>query len=207
MIIEIEDKKMKKYITIIAILLLFAIGCSEQTSINSPDDTLSKVSATEPNWISMPTVKTTTRMSVMSTPLFQVNKDIDGNKGGKLNIDQRYPGGPFGEIKVKAELAFPSGAFQGTKYITMIVDTAFGLATFLPHAYFSKNAKYNAEIVGLDLTGVDPQNVGFVYQAEDGTYEYIDYTKVEVDLRIGKLKVRDAMLPHFSRYGFVNKNL
>ena len=187
-------------------LLLFAIGCSEQTSINSQDDTLNKVSAKEPNWISMPTVKTATRMSVMSAPLFQVNKDIDGKKGGRLNIDQRYPGGPFGEIKVKAELVFLSGAFEGTKYITMIIDTAYGLATFMPHAYFNKSAKYNAEIVGLDLTCVDPQNVGFVYQAEDGSYEYIDYAKVEVDLRIGKLKVRDAMLPHFSRYGFVNKN-
>ena len=75
----------------------------------------------------------------------------------------------------------------------------------LTHISIKDEQIYNAEFLGLDLTGVDSKNVGFVYQAEDGSYEYIDYSKIEVDIKSGKLKVRDARLPHFSRYGFVSK--
>ena len=185
----------------IVMLLLFAIGCSERTSINSPE---TNVLTQEPNWISLPNMNGENGMSVMSMPIFQASKEIDGKTGGKIRIDEKYLGGPLGEVKVKAELEFPKDAFVGSKNITMILDTQFGLATFSPHAYFDKDAIYNVEFIGLDLTGLDSKNVGFVYQAEDGSYEYIDYSKIEVDIKNGRLKVRDAKLPHFSRYGFVN---
>ena len=42
---------MKKYISIIVLLSLFVIGCSEQTSINSP---VNNVNTNEPNWIALP---------------------------------------------------------------------------------------------------------------------------------------------------------
>jgi len=191
---------MKKYISAIVFVSLFAVGCSEQTSVNSPVNK----NTSEPNWVSLPNINAKSGMSVMSMPIFQASALIDGEKGGKIKIDEKYDG-PNGEVKVKAELEFPKDAFVGSKYITMILDTQFGLATFSPHAYFDKDAIYNVEFVGLDLTGVNPKNVGFVYQAEDGSYEYIDYSKIEVDIKNGKLKVRDARLPHFSRYGFIRK--
>ena len=195
------NKTMRRYIYLFTLLALFVVGCSEQSSMLAPDN---KVNTTEPNWISLPNMNGESGMSVMSMPIFQAIKEIDGETGGKILINERYLGGPLGEVKVKAELGFPKDAFVGSKYITMILDTQFGLATFSPHAYFDKDAIYNVEFLGLDLTGVNPKNVGFVYQAEDGSYEYIDYSKIEVDLKNGKLKVRDAKLPHFSRYGFVN---
>ena len=195
------NKTMRRYIYLFTLLALFVVGCSEQSSMLAPDN---KVNTTEPNWISLPNMNGESGMSVMSMPIFQVNKEIDGKNGGKIKIDEKYAG-PNGEVKVKAELEFPKDAFVGSKNITMILDTQFGLATFSPHAYFDIDAIYNAEFLGLDLTGVNPNNVGFVYQAEDGSYEYIDYSKIEVDFKNGKLKVRDAKLPHFSRYGFVNK--
>ena len=42
---------MKKYISIIVLLSLFVIGCSEQTSINSQAN---NVNTNEPNWIALP---------------------------------------------------------------------------------------------------------------------------------------------------------
>jgi len=193
---------MRRYIYLFTLLTLFIVGCGEQSSMLAPDN---KFSTSEPNWISLPNMNGESGMSVMSMPIFQASKEIDGKTGGKIRIDEKYLGGPLGEVKVKAELEFPKDAFVGSKNITMILDTQFGLATFSPHAYFDKDAIYNVEFIGLDLTGLDSKNVGFVYQAEDGSYEYIDYSKIEVDLKNGKLKVRDAKLPHFSRYGFVNK--
>ncbi len=46
-----RNKKMKKYISIIVLLSLFVIGCSEQTSINSP---VNDLNTNEPNWIALP---------------------------------------------------------------------------------------------------------------------------------------------------------
>jgi hypothetical protein len=194
-------KTVRRYIYLFTLSALFLVGCSEQSSVVAP---VTNAKTNEPNWISLPNMNGENGMSVMSMPIFQASKEIDGKTGGKILINEKYLGGPLGEVKVKAELEFPKDAFVGSKNITMILDTQFGLATFSPHSYFDKEAIYNAEFIGLDLTGVDPKNVGFVYQAEDGSYEYIDYTKIEVDIKNGKLKVRDAKLPHFSRYGFVN---
>jgi hypothetical protein len=199
MTMQKKDKKMKKYISVIVLLSLFVIGCTEQTSVTSP---VNKVQTQEPNWISLPNGES--GMSVMSMPIFEVSKNINGKNGGRLNINERYDGGPFGEVKVKAQIEFPKGSFTDTKYITMILDTQFGLATFLPHSNFDKDAIYNVEFWGLDLSSIDPSKVNFVYQAEDGSYEYIERSRIQVDVKNGWLKLTDARLPHFSRYGFVN---
>ena len=198
-----RNNTMRRYIFLFSVMILFVIGCSEESNILSPAN---DVNTNEPNWISLPSVNSANGMSVMSMPVFQMSDSIDGEKGGKIKIDEKYDG-PNGEVKVKAELVFPKGAFSGTKYITMILDTDFGNATFTPHAVFENDAIYNAEFQGLDLTAIDKmeaKNVEFVYQAADGSYEYIETSKIEVDVKNGKLKVRDAKLPHFSRYGFVN---
>jgi hypothetical protein len=195
-----KENEMKKYISIIVLLSLFVIGCSEQPSINSPVNK----STSEPNWVSLPNINGESGMTSMSMPIFQASKEIDGKKGGSIKIDERYAGGLYGEIKVKAELSFPSESFVGKKYVTMLLDTQYGSAAFSPRSNFDRDVKYNAEFVGLDLTGININTLDFVYQAEDGSYEYIERSKIEVDLKTGKLKVRDAKLPHFSRYGFVN---
>ena len=59
--------------------------------------------------------------------------------------------------------------------------------------------------MGLDLSGVNPANVDFVYLNNDGTIEQIIYENLEVIVSQGCLRVSNAYLPHFSRYGFVNK--
>jgi hypothetical protein len=193
---------MRRYIFLISVLIVFAIGCSEQTNI--VEATQASNSSSEPNWISLPSIDPGPGMSVSSVPTFQASAYIDGATGGEIRIDEEYKGGPFGEVKVKAKIEFKKGAFSGIKYITMYLNSESGNATFLPHTTFNIDAIYNADIRGIDLNGITKQNVKFVYQAEDGTYEYIDNTNLDVDVNNGKLKVDNARLPHFSRYGFVN---
>ena len=41
---------MKRYLSLIVLLSLFVIGCSEQMSVNSPVNTITS----EPNWIALP---------------------------------------------------------------------------------------------------------------------------------------------------------
>jgi hypothetical protein len=195
---------MKKYLFVIGLIGLNLFGCSEQPTLNAPED--SSIAKAEPDWVSLPAQVSDKGMSVMTFPSFKAGDYIDGEKGGKIKIDEKYEG-PNGEVMVKAEIEFKKGAFEGVKYITMVLSTEFGSATFSPHAIFNEDAIYNAEFKGLDLSGMSEEKakqIKFVYQALDGSYEYIDFSKVEVDVKEGKLKVKDAKLPHFSRYGFVN---
>jgi len=191
----------KRYRYLFALLTLLLVGCSEPSSMLSPNN---NVNTNEPNWISLPSVtKDANGMSVMSMPIFQASKSIDGKTGGKIKINGKYAGGPFGEVNVQAELNFLKDAFSGAKYITMIVDTEWGYATFSPSSVFDKDATYNAVFIGLDLSGVDPTNVKFAYLAADGTVEYALNDGITIDLSTGTLGVKNAMIPHFSRYGFI----
>ena len=199
-----RHKTMRRYIFLFTALTLFVIGCSEKSTLVAP--VVNDVNKSEPNWISLPAKYDSKNMSVMAMPEFKAGAYIDGAEGGKIKIDEKYEG-PNGEVKVKAEIEFKKGAFEGIKYISMVVSTEFGSATFLPHTIFNEDAIYNAEFRGLNLADLDKETakrVDFVYQAIDGSYEFIDVSKVEVDIKDGKLKVKDAKLPHFSRYGFVN---
>lgn len=196
-----RSNTLKRYIYLFALLTLLVVGCSEQSSVLSPNN---NVNTNESNWISLPSInKDANGMSVMSMPIFQASKDIDGKKGGKIKINEKYAGGPFGEVNVQAELEFPKNAFSGTKYITMILDTEWGYATFSPYSIFDKDAIYNAEFIGLDLSGIDSTNVKFAYLAADGTVEYAVNDGITVDLSTGTLSVKNARIPHFSRYGWL----
>ena len=212
---------MKTFLSIIVLLSLFVIGCSEQINVNSPELT----SSDEPDWIMLPSSnRNISGLSKMGSVVndeyennqaeeaeisggmtFEVTKFVDGRRGETLKIDTDYEDGPFGKVEIKAELKFPKDCFIGTKNITMQINSSFGTATFSPHATFEKCAVYNAEFKGLDLSGIAPGSIDFVYKSEKGKYEKIEESKIEVDLKEGKLKVKDAKLPHFSRYGFIRK--
>ena len=57
---------------------------------------------------------------------------------------------------------------------------------------------------GLDLTGINPEDVDFYYFSQNGALVKAEYDRLEVNIATGRLFVLDAKLPHFSRYGFVN---
>jgi len=175
---------------------MFAVGCTDQTSITSPEQT---VQTQEPHWlVSIPSqglgIETIHTASVL----------IDGAKGGSVNFKGDFPGGPFGKVHVDSRLVILSGSFTGSMVISSNIDDFNLLTTFGPSYVFSKPLEYTLLIQGVDLTGVNPANVKFVYQAADGSIHECESDGVDVDLSKGKVKVNKAKIPHFSRYGFVN---
>ncbi len=191
---------MRRYIFLFAMLSLFVIGCSEQSSVLAP---VNNVNTNEPNWVSLPSQEN--GLSVNSGPRYEKSKWINGEAGGQIMLSEEYPSGPFGIIKVRIKLIFPAGAFTGDKRVTIKIDEQTGTTTFLPHSIFDAPALYTASFEGLDLSNVNLNNVDFVYKNDDNNqYEKIDRSYLELDPTIGKLKVKDAKLKHFSRYGFVN---
>jgi len=187
---------MKKYISLIVLLSLFVIGCSEQSSINAP---VNNLNTNEPNWIALPQAE---GLSVNKD--FSSSKYISGRNGGIISLNESYYSRQLGRVTIEVETEFPRYSFWGDKYITMVVDDATCTATFSPHMVFRKDVIFNATFTGVNLDKVSPSNVKFAYLAEDGSVEYAENDGITVDKSRGKLVIKNAKIPHFSRYGFVN---
>ncbi|NWF90178.1 MAG: hypothetical protein HXY50_12050 [Ignavibacteriaceae bacterium] len=194
---------MKKYISIIAVLSLFVIGCSEQSSINSPVD---NVNTAEPNWITLPQPD-----GMQINTDLTVCKSINGAVGGTLETGTSYVATARTSslasvrVTVKAKIVFSPGAFVGKKSITMTVSDQNTSVLFGPSMQFSSQVVYNVTYTGLDLTGIDASMIDFAYLAADGSVQIAVHNGITVDQLTGTLSVSNAVIPHFSRYGFINK--
>ena len=175
---------MRRSIVLFAMLSLFVIGCSEQSSVLAP---VNNVNTNEPNWI----VSFSSNDLAVNT-IHSASALIDGAKGGDVQIRKDVPGGPFGKVHIDSRLHINAGSFVGKMTISTYVDDAGFLTTFGPSYVFSKPLEYTLLLQGLDLTGVNPANVKFVYQAANGTIQQCQYSSVDVDLTRGKLKVNSA---------------
>jgi len=192
---------MKKILAFIVIGTLFLIGCQEAGNPIAPvsENETDLTSFNQPNWITLPKPD---NMSIERH--FSSKKKINGRRGGDVHLKAEYEGGVHGVVKIDARIQFPRKAFSGIQDITLIIDSENGLTTFYPHMKFNKSAVYDLKFDGLDLSNVDPDNIDFVYQSEDGTIEKVEYDKLKVDIKAGKIEIQKAKLNHFSRYGFVN---
>lgn len=187
--------KMKKIIYLFTILPLLLIGCSDDAIISS--DPVSQ--QTSYRLIKLPVVE-----GMQVNTLYSDSRSIDGSSGGTLSLQGSYTGGPFGNVTVSSRLEFPAGAFSGTKIISMTADDQYCASTFLPGISFSISGLFNITYTGVDLTGINPSTVKFVYLKNDGTLEYPSHEGITVDFNTGKISVKNVHLNHFSRYGFVN---
>ncbi|HVO73188.1 MAG TPA: hypothetical protein VMT35_04135 [Ignavibacteriaceae bacterium] len=184
---------MKKYIYLLALLSFIIIGCSDHSNVVAPVGT----NDNEPNWIAAANTLEPLKKDIT------VNKTIYGDQESLLEINTGYPGG-IGWISITANAKFQRYSFTGSLNATMTINDQFGTADFTPSETFSKPVIYNLTIVGLDLRNVDPSKVRFVYMAPDGNYYQPQYDRLYVEIQSGKLQIINALLPHFSRYGFVN---
>ena len=141
---------MKKYLSIIVLLSLFVIGCSEQTSINSP---VNNVSTNEPNWIALPQAK---GMQVNTS--YTSSRNWDGKRAGiPVSINQSYSGGPFGTVRMSGSLSVEKNSYTGIRTISMTLETNSTVVTFGPAQFFLRPLSYNVTYTGMDLTGINPE--------------------------------------------------
>ena len=114
--IKKERITMRRSIYLFALLSLFVVGCSEQSSVIAPAN---NVSTNEPNWI----VSLSSNDLAVNT-VHSASVLIDGAKGGSVEIRKDVPGGPFGKIQIDSRLVIRAGSFLGKMTITTYVDDA-----------------------------------------------------------------------------------
>lgn len=185
---------MKRFITILTMLLLFVIGCTDQTSITSPEQSprqqLKLVKLPIPQGLSLETI-------------YSRYKDINGDNGGYF-IEQFSYQSTTGTVNINSRLIFPAGSFSGEKEITQTFNTETASLEFGPAMGFNLPVRYTLTVTGLDLSGINTATLDFVYVAQDGSITGVIYDSITVDTSTNAITVTNAQLNHFSRYGFVN---
>ena len=188
---------MKKLLTLSLFSFLFFFGCNQDSEILTP---VEESSDQQYKLISLPTP--TGGLSIET--IYSFTEVISGDSGGTFYNYFSYEGGIFGEVWVVSTLVFPPNSFTGNKDITKTYNTDYATMQYDPSMSFNEPVLCNLLYYGLDLTGINPATVRFVYIKNDGTVVDCEYESLTVNEASGLLYVTGAELNHFSRYGFVN---
>jgi hypothetical protein len=179
-------------------LMVFTLllGCTPDANVISPDVSVTKPQA---QLIKLPAMKSGLKIETDLTR----SKYINGNNGGMFAESFEFQS-VTDNIVINSQLVFPAGAFSDGKTITQTFDTETASLEFGPAMQFNIPVNYTLTVSGLDLTGIDPETLDFVYVTQNGSITGIEFDSITMDTATGTLKVTNAKLHHFSRYGFVN---
>ncbi len=183
---------MKKIFLLAAVAGLIFAGCSDLgtnpgsnpvTTQNSNSVSLNKFSA-----------KVTSNESA-----FTITQTVNGKKGDVIVLNQKS-----GDIHAFAVLRIPKNAFEGKVDISITIDPSTASVTFSPSMTFDKNLHFSAALRGLDLKSLnlDSNDVEFYYFAADGSKILAKYSRVRTNVKTGTLTVSNAVIDHFSRWGW-----
>jgi len=215
---------MKKLILVISLIGFTFFGCSDSNIVepNSTDNT--SIQANTVNFIELPQISELRLMKEVSTSKLITSKD-----GGNLKIDYKIDKAPFGDFQMKSELKVPKNAFSENELLfNMILDDQTTSVSFFPSPKkFSVPLELDLEYKGFDASKINIQTLSFIYLGSDGSVEKIQFDEIEFvkgDLTVkinkngimeikgidnydtkmeSKLKIKNARIIHFSRFGFV----
>ncbi len=189
---------MKKILFMLVLAGLFLVGCQD-SSLNpvSPDGNKPAINKTDIGGL---------QDNILQNTSLVVQKMINGRQGGNIRIDKEVAQN-YRKVRVKLNLEFRRGSFNGAQNISVIVNTANASITFIPHIEkFNGEVKLDVSIEGIDLKNLNldgSRKVKFVYFDDNGNVsEIVKSIRVKADDNTGTLSVRGAELKHFSRYGW-----
>ena len=173
------------------ILLLFLVGITFLGCNDNLDNTI----------ISSPT-----EADKFINPQLFASKLIDGEIGGKLVLDETFINGEGREINVYACLRVLEGSYQGTINISMLANNENVSIQLFPEMKFNRDVRLDLVYTGIDLEALGYTTTGsvdFACFADNGDVELIENDLSHVNIPQNQISVRNAKLPHFSRYGWI----
>lgn len=186
---------MRKLSYLAALLLLSFVGCMQESNITEP------VNGIEKNQ-SKTIIMLPQRADMNVEDSFTSSQTINGISGGELHLVKSYLAANGKTVNVDCRLTVPANSsFADSRDITMQVSDEAGVE-FFPSMAFNQPVVLNFRITGLDLSGVNPDDVEFFYVDQSGNLAPTVNDGVTVDAATGALNVVNAQLPHFSRWAY-----
>jgi len=189
----LKGDKMEKLITTFTFLLMFTVGCTDQTSVTSPDNNTSGNENV--------TLEKKIRGGGTGFLVHTVSKQINGDLGGFIYLGNEASA--FNGQGVYAAIYFPAGSFSGTETITMTIDPDNLSGTFGPGMEFNTPVYFSALLTGIKLRGPGSSDYEFVYEGPNRQQTVIPNSFLYIDKQKGVLGILNAEIPHFSRYGWI----
>ena len=187
---------MRKLSYAAALLLLSLVGCMQESNLTEPVNGIEKTP-----WKSIILLPAKSYLS--TEDVFTSSQQISGATGGEIHMIKNYQAMDGHTVSIDCKLTVPSSSlsFGDSRDITMQISDEAGVE-FFPSMTFDQPVVLNLTISGLNLDGVNPNDVSFYYVDPNGSLAPTVNDGVTVDLATGTLKVINAQLPHFSRWAY-----
>ncbi len=170
--------------------------------LNSEPESINKITKFDFELIPLPP-----KSPVWEDSIFTVSQIIDGNVGGRIILEKYYIDAKGDSVSIFADLRIPEGAFQGTENITITADDQFAAIHFYPSMAFEDTLKLFQSFEGIDLSNYTNGTIDFVFIDDDGNVELIKKNGTQIVIPQGIVRVQNAKLQHFSRYGWIRSPL
>ena len=142
-------------------------------------------------------------------PFLTASKSINGAIGDTLLIETSYVNYQGRLLYVYARLKVKPQAFQGTTEFTMILHHEEASIELFPHMAFDVDVQLSITYQGIDIKEIGfntSEDLYFVFFNENGETEIIDDKTAHVNTYEQRIKVSNAKLSHFSRYGWIRRS-
>ncbi len=181
------------------------MGCdnSPDLLVNNPENDFSKSSICPPLYekIALPN-----KSHLWADSIFTMSQIIDGSVGGRMILEKYYIAEDGDSVLMKADLRIPPDAVKVIKSITMTVDKKYAAVHFSPKMIFADTLRLFQSFEGLHLENYQTGTLDFVFIADDGSIELIKKNGVQIVVPQGIVRVQNAKLLHFSKYGWIRKS-
>ena len=142
---------------------------------------------------------------IIDAPLY-ASKIIDGEIGGELVLDRTFINDEGREINAYARLRVLEGSYYGTVNIEMLLNEEDISIQLFPEMKFNRSVRLDLIYTGIDLEALGFTTTGkvdFAYFADNGNVQLVENDLSHVSIPQNQIKVRNAKLYHFSRYGWI----
>jgi len=198
-----------KYLLSAIFVIFFMISCQDSSNIIDPATSTAPLSFNNDGLSQYELIPLPPKSPEWEDSVFTVSKEINGNAGGVIQMFKYYITSSGSPCFIYIDLRIPKNAFTGTKNITMTLDDEFTAIHFYPEMNFNKTLLLTQYFQCIDLIPILSnwaRRIDFVYINDDGEIEIIQKNGIGINNLLGLVKVINARLHHFSRYGWIRKN-
>lgn len=187
-------------------IVVFILGCEDTSNIIDPINSSVSVNYNKITLYDYELIPLPPKSPLWVDSIFTISQMIDGNIGGRIIMEKYYIAANGDSIAIFADLDIPAGAFHGTENISLTIDDEFAAIHFFPSMVFADTLKLFQSFRGLDLCNFSNGTLDFVFIDDEGNIELIKKNGIQVNIPQGFVRVQNARITHFSRYGWVRKN-